>query len=150
VSARYTLKGFMDGLFALEEEFALVHPELRVYRWRDSAMQVPCIWNWLQNSPLEQRDLSRWRDTLFVAVHIGDTWASTEASMERLETWSDSFREVIDPALDQAGPVGANAYKVSRRDMGTFVEDLGGGLLVFGFRFVIEAWLDRHIHNEPQ
>jgi hypothetical protein len=93
----------MDALVDLEET---VHPDLRVYRWRPRGQpQTPCVYNWIDPTDFEQKDLANFQDTFelrcFVAIEHGDD----EQEMASVEAYADAFRFTIDPALHRNPPL---------------------------------------------
>lgn len=99
-----SLQVIMNNLLELEKN---VHEDLRAYMWRPRQADLPCIWNWLPNGSLEQRDLGRHRDNLVIHAHISIRHGDEQEEMDRLMVYTDSFRDVVDRALFAQRPLGA-------------------------------------------
>jgi hypothetical protein len=142
-----SLKAFMDEWHKLMKLVAAeCGDEMQAYRWRPLSLpDLPAIYNWMPSASFEQRDQSRWRDipNLLTRIAIGGT--DIETRMDRLETYADIFREIVDPVLDQNRPVEGTAYKMWRTGMAT-VSDRFNELPVLTIQFTFTVWLDRHIH----
>lgn len=98
-----SLQVVMNNLVELEKQ---VHEDLRVYMWRPRQPDLPCIWNWLPNASLEQRDLGRHRDNLTIWAYVSTRHTDVELEMDRLMEYVDAFRDVIDRALFTPRPLG--------------------------------------------
>lgn len=147
-----SLASFMNALVALEQSAAAQilsesSIDMRVYRWRPNTIELPALWNWMGPSPYEQRDLSRFRDTLTILTRVGVRHTDVDEEMAQLELIADGFREVADPALASWRPLSGSATATIRRGMGMAV-DRFNDVPVLCIEFSIEARMDRQIsHN---
>lgn len=143
-----SIRRVMEELVALEES---VHPDLRVYMWRENTVQLPALWNVLGPSPFQMMDLSRGRDSLLIVASIGLPqsdifWQST------LCDYADAFRNVIDQAFWQSrgipgnrGPLNGTATKAIRQSMSGPTVDSFNGIDAHVIQFPLTLDLDRSI-----
>lgn len=136
-----SLRLFMDALVAVEET---VHPDLRVYRWRPRTIELPAIYNWVPDAPFEQRDLTRFRDTLTVLSRVAVRHSDVDDEMVKVEEYADAFRERLDAEFHQNQPLEGAATRVIRTGMGT-VLDTFNEIDVLCVEFRSQAQLDRLI-----
>jgi hypothetical protein len=75
---------------------------MRVYPWRPSGqIELPAIWNWIDDGSYEIVDTARADDVLIVTATIGVRPADVAGeSLDRLVRLTDHFRDVVDPALN--------------------------------------------------
>jgi hypothetical protein len=147
----------MDGVQALEESIndaidtyntdnGTTWDTLRVYRWRPRKIETPAVYNWMpQESPFEQRDLARWRDTIYLNVRVALDFVDNNEDMDGIEFYADVFRYVVDGALDQNRPLSGASYVALRTGM-RLVSDNFDQIDYLCAEFLIEAWLDRRVH----
>ena len=134
-----TLRGLMDNWVAL---LGNVHHDLRVYRWRPRNPDVPCIWNWLVDGPLQQIDTTRQRDSFAISSFVVVRHTDAEDEMEKLETYTDAFREVVDTALYSKLPLGA---KWAMRQTTRFRAQRFNQVDYLSAEFPMVFQVDRHI-----
>lgn len=140
----------MDELVVLEEQvkaqYETDHGEkLRVYRWRPNGLpQLPACWNQMVPSTFEPTAVGRWTDTVRIAARVGVRHTDPSAEQQRIEWLTDTFREIVDPALaPTVDPIGG-VRKAERVSMGLALDEFNGVDLLC-MEFIIQATLDRII-----
>ena len=134
----------MDKLIALEKT---VSDDLRVYRYQPAELpDLPAIWNWVGGGTFSIVDQMRWRDQVEILVRLGLQHTDVDQDMEKIETYTDDFREVIDDALYniKVGPLQGAAVRGSRtafRNIGIAFNDIP----VLCMEFPITFDIDRRI-----
>ncbi len=134
----------MTKLTALERN---VHERLRVYRWQPvNVPDLPAIWNWMGESPFSQKDQMKWEDAIQIFVRIGIPHTEIDQDMERIETYTDAFREVVDDALYnlRVGPLEGAALRAERTSMRNVGIEFNG-VPVFCVEFPITFHVERRI-----
>lgn len=134
-----SLAVLMTNLVALEEH---VNDGVRVFKWRPRVPDPPCIWNWLDMSPWEQRDTGRQRDTFRVIAVLAIRHTDSQIEMDQLTGYIDDFRDVVDRALYTHAPLGA---KFGRRLGVRMAVQQFGENQYLSAEFPMEFQLDREI-----
>lgn len=136
-----SLTPLLDAIVAMEQN---VHPDLRVYRRKPRSADLPCIYHVMLDSPFEQRDLARFRDTVRIGCRIAIRPTDPEQEQELIEEYADAYRNVVDAALHHNRPLSESASRAIRLGMRE-LSDRFGDSEVPALEFVIEAQLDRLI-----
>lgn len=129
----------VENLATLEKT---IDPELRVYIFRPSVIEPPCIWNWIFATPFTIEDQVKWRDTLHISTTLAIRHTDVNIEMQRLLRWADRFREVVDSALYTKRPLGAHRGK---RDQMSMSSHDFGGVQYLGMDFLFTFHVDRMI-----
>jgi hypothetical protein len=132
-----SFKVIMTNLWEMEKR---VHEDLRVFMWRPPLPDAPCIWNWMPNAPLSIVDQAKWRDTITVVATVAIAHTDVEVEMDRLMTYVDAFRDVVDKELYAKRPLAAHRAKRAGMNMSnpTF-----GGVAYLGVEFPLVIEVDR-------
>lgn len=125
-------------------------PRPRVYRWKRGNMELPCIYNWLNTSPGEYRDVTshRHRDTLNIVTRIAAGRLEEDDDTNSLELYGDCFRELVDRELRLPQPL-SNTCKWAERPSMNMAADEIDGSAVLVVEFAVLAQLDRIIDPNP-
>jgi hypothetical protein len=130
----------IDRLLEIERR---VHPDLSVFRWQTPAPPLPCITNWLGESPFDYRDQMRARDSVVVNARI--LVSASDDRIDRLTDYADAFRALIDEALYVALPLEGACRRAQRSSMRQFLPQLAEGIVAVGFEFPLLFEVDRII-----
>jgi hypothetical protein len=131
--AKQSFAGMMAAIVALEREVAKAVKEAkesdepRVYEWRPPGVpELPCIYNWIADGSYEVVDTARGDDLVVVTATIGVKPSDIAESAGQLMRLTDIFRSVVDPALNQNGPLERSVRYAKRVITRTHIEDFDG------------------------
>lgn len=120
-----SFKALMAAVDALEQA-AIAQaqadlPELAIgyTRWQpDSAPSpLPHVCNWLMTSPTHVSDVAHLEDAWDLRCRVLIPSSDNPQRMAAIESYMDSFRQVLDPALfRQALPLGGQAKRTARQN----------------------------------
>jgi hypothetical protein len=125
-----SLLKLIEELYEVERQ---IHPDLTVYRWQPPVVELPCLANWLGESPFGFRDQRRAVDEIVILARI--MVQATDDRMDRLALYADSFRAYVDEALYVSQPLNGAAFRARRDGMRQFVPQLAEGISAVGFEF---------------
>jgi hypothetical protein len=101
--------------------------ELRVYPWRPaSRIQLPAVYNWIDDSSYEIDDTARATDALVIMATIAVRNGPSDEVLDRLVRLTDVFREVVDPALWANRPLGGTCKRAKRTLTATSYDEFNG------------------------
>lgn len=123
------------------------HSLLRIYRWRNTRIEVPAVYTWMPiQAPFEERDPSRWRDTITLVPRIAVAYTDGEESFPALEVYADCFRYVVDGKFDRHDPLGGVTQWARRVSM-RFTSDTFNDIEYLVWEAPMEFRVDRNIHT---
>lgn len=132
-----SIRSLMDAFTAaqatiLDSPYVEGLEPLTLYRWRETQMDAPALWNQLLPETSAQHDTSRRMDSFFVETRIGFSPGDSDDWWDAVETYADVYRAVMDPIFrrEVAGSVGTPLFGgaarwAERQSMATFGEEVG-------------------------
>lgn len=138
-----SLGTFMDALVGLE---ATVDPNLCVYRWRPTNVEVPAIYNWINPSPADIPAIGIVHDRLMISVRILVAASDLDEQTAAIETYYDEARDVIDADLIRpAESVLRAAAHETQRTTTRSVTDIFNDITYLGLELVLQVDLRRNL-----
>jgi hypothetical protein len=120
-------------------------PKLDIQKWRPGSIDPPALYHVISGSPFTQLDTGAWRDTLSIGARIAVPPDDYENEMEIFETYTDAFREVMDPVLGaRRRPLNGAANWAQRTDMRSVLDEFPG-VTYHAMEFLLQFRLDRMI-----
>lgn len=139
------LAAFMAALTDLEHT---VHPDLRVYVLRPRGqIETPAIYNLIPEGQFQRLDTMTGEDTLTVVSRIAVARTSPDEEADDLLRYTDAFLAVIDVALWNTPPGGADQCR--RTAMRLVPDDQFNEISALSMEFALEIKLTRPLQPTP-